>query len=191
MKKKLMAFVLVLSLVITGIMASPAKEVQAAAKWKKAYERKLENVSSGIYSKYGFVKMAGSSTPIMVVVMQGGDFFEGTETYEISFYQYKKGKVKKIGKFETAERNEDTKFRRGGKKFVVSYSSGFGTDYYVFKKVKGKVKVNTYSSMAVEGQIMYAKTDKNFKYISEKAFKKATKTTKKVKMKEHFAGHLD
>lgn len=189
MKKKFIAMLLVLSLVMTGMVVSPTKEVRAAVKWKTAYKKKLENISAGIYSKYAYVKMDNSKTPVMVVIMNGGDLW--TDTYEVSFYQYKKGTVKRIGKFETTGSSEDTKFRRNSKKFVLSYPSGFGTDYYVFKKINSKVKVSTYSSMAVEGQLMYAKTDKTFKYISKKAFKKATKTKKKVKMKEHFAGHMD
>lgn len=195
MNKKILNLLLVIVLTVTSIIALPA-ETQAA-NYKEAYKDALTTtVSGGIYSKYAYIKMKGFSKPVMMVIMNEWDSNYGITSPKASFYYYKKGKVKKVGSISLDGDRDDWKLKRKGKKYVLYRKKGSDKDYFVFKKKKGKIKAdhysctfdsyqdpNSYNEFALSMKYYYLK---NRKEISKKTFKKAIKTTKKVKLKEHF-----
>lgn len=198
MNKKFLSIILAIVLTITSFIALPTNT--QAASYKSAYKKALTTtISGGIYSKYAYIKMKGFSKPVMMVIMNDWSSEQSDTIPMAKFYCYKNGKVKKIGNIELESwvERDDWKVKRKGKKYVISYASnGFYVNYVIQTK-KGKVSSVRYdcNKETINGKTWagYSKwTGKNlskFKEISKSAYNKAVKTTKKVKLKEHFAEH--
>ncbi len=199
MNRKFFNIIMSLILAMTVVFSLPA-DTQASS-YKKAYKKALTtSVSGGIYSKYAYINLKGFSKPVMMVIMNDWNSdYQYTEA-NAYFYYYKKGKVKKIGKITLDGEREDWKLRRKGKKYVLYKKLVSGKTYYVLVNKKGKIKADRYWS----GWDSYQKPSdadsyrlrtkhfyiRNGKEISKSKFQRLVKTTKSVRLKEHFAERL-
>lgn len=191
--KKSLAIVLVLVTLVTGTLLTTLSDVQAAS-YKKAYKKALTTtVSGGIYSRYAYIKVKGFSKPVMMILKRDGGNYE--DYVRASFYYYKSGKVKKLSssKLYGGIDIDDWKMARNGKKYVLYVKKGTWKVSYVLKKKRGKIESTMYSTEKVSNSFNLKYSvgttyfEKNGKQISKTTFNKAVKTTKKVKLKEHFA----
>lgn len=180
MKKKLVAFVLMLSLVVTGLMVSPAKEVQAAAKWKKAYEKKVKSYE-GANDKveYATVKIKGIKQPVLLVLHT--DLYK--ECMNAYVFKYTNGKVKRIWIKQPGL--SAGPFFKKREKVLLRVGYGDGEDYYVLNVKKGKIKADVYTQFLDVDKAgnPCAGYLKNKKSCSKKTFNKAIKGAKEIKMK--------
>lgn len=176
MKKKLMTFVLMLSLVVTCIAISPAKDVQAAAKWKKAYEKKVKSYDSAHdVVKYATVKMSGMKNPVLLVSYTDSH----KKSAKVIMFKYANGKAKTIWKSRELWSSRGT-FYKKGKKILLKCGYGDSKYYYSFNVEKGKVKADDYGTIWDGYSTIYIK---NGNSCSKKEFDKMTKGGKKIKMK--------
>lgn len=185
-----MKYLCVAFIAVASILMLQEADVQAAAKWKEAYENKVEDAFAGMYCEYAFVKMNGSKTPILMVRQNYSRPLYGVslDSSKLYFYRYKNGKVKQIGKC-IVDGQEDLTFKSNGKKIVItSEEETIYYEYYVIKMKNGKMKKATYrQEWYGEGAVRYLKGTKE---INEKSYKKAIKANKEIEMYEHFAGNL-
>lgn len=200
MNRKILNIILVIVLTVTSIITLPT-DTQAAS-YKSAYKKALATtVSGGIYSRYAYIKIKGFSKPVLMVIMNDWSSKQSDTIPMAKLYCYKNGKVKKLKTIEldSAVDRDDWKVKRKGKKYVITYKEGNSECgqciNYVIQSKKGKISVAKYSSFTdtIAGKT-YTGYTKNtgkyfdkFKEISKSTYNKAVKTTKKVKLKEHFA----
>lgn len=189
-------FNIIISLIVAMTLIFSLPEDTQASSYKKAYKEALTTtISGGIYSEYAYINLKGFRKPIMMVIMNDWNSdYQYTEA-NAYFYYYKKGKVKKIGKITLNGEREDWKLRRKGKKYVLYKKSGSDKTYYVLTNKKGKVKADRYWS----GEDVYQEPNdgyrlrtkhfytRNGKEISKSKFQRLVKTTKRVRLKKHFA----
>lgn len=201
MKKKVLNIVLVCMMALAMFFATNT-QTQAAG-WKNEYKKALETkISGGIYSEYAFINMKSFKKPVMLVIMPNWSSKQKETIPMAKLYYYENGKVKNIKNFELDSWVEvsDCKVKSKGKKYVITYKSGNSkcgmcTNYVIQSKNK-IISVAKYVSatdtIAGRTYTVYTRyTGKhfdNFKEISKSTYNKATKISKKIKLKEHFAG---
>ena len=196
MNKKFINIILAVALTITLLIALPTNT--QAASYKNAYKKALStNVSGGIYSKYAFIKMKSFKSPVMLVIMNDWSSKQSDIIPMAKLYCYKNGKVKKLKTTELDSwvDRDDWKVKKKGKKYVITYTGNGVTINYVINSKKGKISAVKYGSNkeTINGKTWtgyskwMGKNFNKFKEISKSTYNKAVKTTKKVKLKEHFA----
>lgn len=193
MKKKVLSTVLICMMALTMTFATNT-QVQAA-NWKTAYKEALDTkISGGIYSEYAFVNVKGYSKPVMLVLMRESDSY-GSTYLAAKFYYNQNGSVKKVGNVKLYQADDYNFWKLGckGEKVVLYHNEKDWEDSYVFVKKNGKIKADQYMhGIAGEYNLVYPEGtsyyEKNYKEISKSAYSKAIKISKKIKLKEHFAG---
>lgn len=180
MNKKILNLLLVIVLTVTSIIALPT-ETQAA-KWDKAYNKKIKTFSkseTGIYSQYYLMKMDKSKTPVLVIKrIESTELYSG-DSYRLIFYKYKKGKAKKIGSYKIAEGTDgdfNTVYKQG-KKLVFTAAIGDIGKVFKFSMKNGKIVRTTYSEIWTWDTVNYYKGKKK---ITKKLYKKAVGKLKKT-----------
>ena len=169
MKKLLKKILFIVLFVVITITASKMG-VQATQKWDKAYMKKFNSVQKNNPElRYIKVKMDKTKIPILILKKP----ISGNK-YRLYFYKYKKGKVKKIGKYKIVNDDYDDPGIKLGRKFCYSSNKGHLYETYVFRLVKGKIKKNTYSEYYHEsvGELFYKDNKKISKTKFVKVFKK-------------------
>ena len=193
MKKKVLSTVLICMMALTMIFVTDT-QIKAAS-WKTAYQNALDtDISGGIYSEYAFVNVKGYSKPVMLVLMRESDSYNIT-CLTAKFYYNQNGSVKKVGNVKLYQTDDYNFWKLGckGKKVVLYHNEKNWEDSYVFVKKNGKIKADQFThGIAGEYNIVYPEGtsyyEKNNKEISKSTYNKATKISKKIKLKEHFAG---
>ena len=151
----------------------------AAKGWRETYNKKIDSAWNGQYST---IKMKQGKIPLLIIFKYSGK----NNDYNATFYKYKKGKVKKVGKFTVSmyscERLSDftDNFYRKGRTVIYKQFGGDGTLYRVIRYTKSKIRFDTYEDNTGLGYHIYYK---NYKRISKSKFEKAIKGYKKLNIK--------
>lgn len=175
MKRKVYLILFVMLTVVMGFsMTLCTKEVQAKQKkWQKAYTKFLKKKDIGIVSYRTNAKKA----PILV-----GKKITKKGNYQITFYKYINGKVKKVGSYKTQYDSDQVEVyeTKSKNKYLIYDGQGSSIYTYIEMRLKGKkMKKTVWSLQEIrdgKGNIVTTYY-KNGKLTNWKKYNKAIKYT--------------